>query len=430
MLAVFGILPPLSIVPYSLKMFRLSQLLMALTFILAALVTPLFSQPLPRIALSNAFPGTTFELPVGLVESPDGSGRFFIVGQNGIITVVHKDTDGKGAKEFLNISDRQPHVAVEDGLLGLAFHPGFKTNLLFYIYYTQANPLRTILSEIKVSANDPNRADLKTERVVMEIPQPFSDHKAGQLKFGPDGFLYIGLGDGGRGNDPFNNGQNTAVLLGKILRIDVNTRSQMMVGGREQPLGYGIPANNPFVNEPERYEYGVRREIWAYGLRNPWRFSFDRQTGDLWAGDVGQDSWEEIDLIVPGGNYGWCVREGSHHFKPGPANASYNEPIMEYPHTPQLLAQSRFPQHSIGSCVIGGYVYRGKKYPSLNGVYVYADYVLGTFWGLRQRDGKVIESGTLLEQPKNVTSFGEDSDGELYAATYDGHIFHIIVPGD
>jgi glucose/arabinose dehydrogenase len=384
-------------------------------------------QPLPKIALRDAFPGMTFPLPVGMEESPDGTGRFFIVQQEGIIAVVPKG-GGTPAKEFLNISDRKPHTSLEEGFLGLAFHPQFKNNGLFYIYYTQPSPRRSIVSEFKVSASDANAADPKSERILLEIPQPFENHKAGQIKFGPDGFLYIALGDGGRGNDPYNNGQNTAVLLGKILRIDVNSRATVTEAGKKKELPYGIPKDNPFVSEPELYEHGVRREIWAYGLRNPWRFSWDRETGDLWAGDVGQDTWEEIDLIVKGGNYGWCVREGFHHFKPGPDGARYIDPVMEYPHDPRMLTQSKFPNHSVGSSVTGGFVYRGKKFPELQGVYIYADYVLGTFWGFRYRDGKVMQNGSLLEQPKNITSLAEDADGELYALTYDGHIFSIFVP--
>jgi quinoprotein glucose dehydrogenase len=386
------------------------------------------AQPLPRIELRPVFPELKAELPVGMAEAPDGSERFFVLEQDGRIIIVRKGTDGGNPKEFLNIVDRKPHVNLEEGLLGIAFHPGFNTNGLFYLYYSQQDPRRSVLSEFKVSAQDPDKADLQSERRVLVVPQPFENHKAGQIGFGPDGYFYVALGDGGRGGDPFNNAQNTASLLGKILRIDLNSRLTVTNAGVREELGYSIPADNPFYGEPELYEYSVRKEIWAYGLRNPWRFSFDRKTGELWACDVGQDTWEEINLIVKGGNYGWCVKEGAHHFKPGPEGARYIDPVIEYPHNPKLLPQARFPDHGIGMCVIGGFVYRGKKYPALEGVYLYADYVLGTFWGFRYRDGRVAEHGTLLKQPKNITTFAQDLEGELYALAYDGHIFAITVP--
>ncbi len=395
-------------------------------YLLGLIGVPAAAQLLPIIGLDESFPGVTFKQPVRMEEAPDETGRFFVAEQDGRIMMIRNGAPE--AAEMLNIENRKPHASLEEGLLGLAFHPRFKSNQLFYICYTQADPRRTVISEFKMSADNPDRADMKSERVVLEVPQPFENHKAGQVSFGPDGFLYIGLGDGGRGNDPFNNAQNTAVLLGKILRIDVNTRSTNHSQGRSEVLQYGIPGDNPFAAEPELYEYGVRKEIWAYGFRNPWRFSWDRETGEMWAGDVGQDKWEEVNLVVKGGNYGWCVREGAHHFKPGPDGARYIDPVMEYPHDPKLLAQSAFPDHGIGCCVIGGYAYRGKKYPPLQGVYLYADYVLGTIWGLRSENGKITSSGTLLEQPKNITSFAEDRQGELYTLTYDGHIYSVTVP--
>jgi quinoprotein glucose dehydrogenase len=269
---------------------------------------------------------------------------------------------------------------------------------------------------------------MQSERILLEVPQPFGNHKGGQISFGPDGYLYIALGDGGACCDPFGNGQNTATFLAKMLRIDVNSRGEVQMGPNRQTLPYGIPGNNPFIGEPDMSGLGARKEVWAYGLRNVWRYSWDRQTGDLWAGDVGQDLWEEVDLIAKGGNYGWSVREAAHHFKPGPIGAQYVEPVIEYPHRPDLLPQSRFSKHGTGLCVVGGYVYRGKKYPKLQGVYVYGDYNLGTVFGLRYQDGKVTEYGTLLQQPKNISSFAEDADGELYVLALDAGVFSVLVP--
>ena len=404
------------------------------------LAVPALAQPLPPITLEPAFPKLQIDRPVWLGEAPDGSGRLFAVAQAGTIYVFKKGSDGSDAKEFFNIEDRQPYFDNEDGLMSIAFHPGFKTNGLFYVYYNQKNPadqhtqpqnypFRSVISEFKVSAADPDKADLASERVVLEVPQPFSNHKGGEVAFGPDGYLYIGLGDGGNGGDPFGSGQNTSVLLAKLLRIDVNSRST--AGGRRRVnLAYGIPQDNPFAHEAYEGPSAARKEIYAYGLRNPWRWSFDRQTGDLWVGDVGQDLWEEVDLITPGGNYGWSVREGAHYYKPGPEGARYIEPVMEYTHRPDLMAKGMFPDHTIGLCVIGGYVYRGAKYPALQGVYVYGDYNLGTIWGFRyDRDArKVTIEGTLLKQPNNISSFAEDADGELYAITLNGPIYHITVP--
>jgi glucose/arabinose dehydrogenase len=395
---------------------------------------PLAAQPLPKIRLRPVFPALTLDRPLWMSEAPDGSGRFFIVGQGGQIVIAGKGTDGSKTSEFLNITDRHPATAYEQGLISIAFHPGFKSNGLCYIYYNQENsnppslyPYRSVISELKVSADDTNRADLKSERILLEVQQPYANHKAGQLTFGPDGYLYLSLGDGGLGGDPFNNAQNSATLLGKILRLDVNTRTTIQRGKDTVTLPYGIPSDNPFAGEPDMNGQGARREIYALGLRNPFRYSFDRQTGQLWAGDVGQDLWEEVDLIVKGGNYGWNLREGAHYFKPAPPGAQYIDPVIEYPHKPELLMESKFPKHGIGACVIGGYVYRGAKYPALQGIYLYADFALGTIFGLRYNDGQVTAYGTLLEQPKAITSFAEDADGELYVLTYDGHIYSITV---
>jgi glucose/arabinose dehydrogenase len=418
----------------------MSKFVAAKFFCLFAFSIAALAQPLPKIELVSVFPNLQIKRPVWMSEAPDGSGRFFIVGQAGKILIAKKDSDGGGAKEFLNIEDRHPYFENEDGLMSIAFHPGFKTNGLFYIYYNQKNPadqhsqpqnypFRSVISEFKVSATDPDKADMSSERILLEVPQPFWNHKGGELAFGPDGYLYLGLGDGGLGDDPFGSGQNTATLLAKMLRIDVNSRTTIGNGYRAHELNYGIPSNNPFVNESDMGGNGARKEIFAYGLRNPWRYSFDRVTGDLWVGDVGQDLWEEVDLVTNGGDYGWSVREGAHHFKPGPSGAQYIDPVIEYPHKPSLQTQAIFPDHSIGLCVIGGYVYRGQKYPALAGVYIYGDDSLGTIWGLRyDRDAhKVTAHGTLLEQKKNITSFAEDADGEIYALMLNGAIDLISV---
>jgi len=240
------------------------------------------------------------------------------------------------------------------------------------------------------------------------------------LSFGRDGFLYASVGDGGGQNDEFGAAQNTSTLRGKILRIDVNTRSTIGLHGAREMLPYGFPADNPFIHEPDFWENSVRKEIWAYGLRNPWRFSWDRETGQMWAGDVGQDKWEEIDLIVKGGNYGWGVREGAHHFKPGPEGARYLDPVMEYPHNTNLLSEAAFPEHTIGACVIGGYVYRGARQPSLRGIYIYGDYVLGTIWGFRYANGKVVADGTLFGTTEKHQQLRPRPGGELYALTLEG----------
>jgi len=409
-------------------------------FLCLAATLCLKAQPLPDITLQPVLTRLQGERPVWMSEAPDGSGRFFVVYQKGRIVVVPKGSDGSDAREFFNIESRDPQAGGENecGLLSMAFHPGFKTNGLFYVYYNQKNPasqnwkplnfpIRSVISEFHVSAADPNAADLSSERIVLQVQQPFGNHKGGELLFGPDGYLYLGLGDGGAGGDPFGSGQSTSTLLAKILRIDVNSITPHAFGDTSRVLPYGIPRDNPFVNEPDYGERGARKEIYAYGLRNPWRFSFDRQTGALWCGDVGQDLWEEVDLIVKGGNYGWSVREGAHHFKPGPDGARYIEPVMEYTHRTNLQPEGMYPDHSIGLCVIGGYVYRGKQSPALNGIYIYGDYNLGTLWGFRYdyATQKVTAHGRLLQQPDNICSFAEDNDGEIYTLMQDGKIFRV-----
>ncbi len=422
---------------------RMNQLKLIPTSVccLFAAITLATAQALPTIALKPVLTKLADERTMWLSEAPDGTGRFFVVYQDGKIVIVKKGSDGGDAKEFFNIVDRNPHFENEDGLMSIAFHPGFATNGLFYVYYNQKNPanqhsqpqnypFRSVISEFKVSATNADVADLKSERILFEVQQPFSNHKGGELAFGPDGYLYLGLGDGGAGNDPFGSGQNTATLLAKMLRIDVNSRATVGNGNRSHQLQYGIPTDNPFVHEPDMGGMGVRKEIYAYGFRNPWRYSFDRQTGALWVGDVGQDLWEEVDLVNKGENYGWSVREGIHHFKPGPVGAQYVDPIIEYCHNKNLQSQGQFPDHPTGNCVIGGYVYRGKQFPSLNGIYLYADYSPGTIYGLRYDVDakKVTAHGQMFRQTDGITSFAEDGDGEVYVLLQGGKIFQVTTP--
>jgi glucose/arabinose dehydrogenase len=307
------------------------------------------------------------------------------------------------AEPFLDIS-AQVSCCGERGLLGLAFHPDYEQNGFFYVNYTDLNG-DTSISRFSVSA-DPGRADPQSEARLLRIAQPFPNHNGGATVFGPDGYLYLGLGDGGSGGDPMGNGQNPEVLLGKILRIDVNAGEP-----------YSIPADNPFASG------GGAAEVWAYGLRNPWRISFDRQTGDLYIGDVGQGMWEEIDFLPagsPGGtNFGWNAREGARRFPGGldlPDSVELNAPVAEY-------------AHSLGCSVTGGFVYRGERLPAWQGVYLFGDVCSGFVWGLvRGADGDW-QNQRLFETGFSVTSFGEDEGGEIYLVngpySGDGSIYRL-----
>ena len=368
--------------------------------------------PFPPVELKLAYPELVLHRPLWISEAPDESKRLFVVEQPGRILILPQDRAGRETVTFLDISDRKPYGGNEEGLLGLAFHPQFKDNGKFYVYYTQHEPRRSVLSEFQVSRQDSNTADPASERILLQILQPYENHNGGAALFGPDGYLYLSLGDGGSANDPHYNGQNLNTLLGKIIRINVNARTV--------DLPYGIPADNPFVGKGAE----ARPEIWAYGLRNAWRMSFDRETGELWAGDVGQNKWEEVDVITRGGNYGWNYREGFHAFTNSPpADVRLIEPIIEYPHQPALSTN-----HTPGLSITGGYVYRGQKIPGLRGVYLYADWMMGTVWGLRRQEGKLTERGVVFMQPKgllplrNAASFAEDGRGELYLLVYEGTV--------
>lgn len=338
------------------------------------------------------------EQPLYLTHDGVDPDRMYVLEQPGRIRIIERGNLLPDA--WLDI-EKRVHSGGECGLLGLAFHPEFAENGLFYVDYTARKPrLVTIISEFRVDPQS-KRVDPSTERIILTIPQPYANHNGGQICFGPDGMLYIGMGDGGAAGDPPNNAQNPKSLLGKILRIDVNSRA---AGG-----AYGIPQDNPFVNDPK-----FAPEIFAWGLRNPWRFSFDRQTGICYCADVGQNLWEEIDIIEKGGNYGWRFREGSHKFSRdrNPPD-DLIDPIKEY-------------HHDLGLSVTGGYVYRGSKSPALVGWYLYADYSSGRIWGLKYENGRVAADDLLLHSRAQPSSFGEDFRGEVYLCDYAGTIYQIV----
>ena len=334
-----------------------------------------------------------------------GDLRLFITQQPGRIAVLQSGATSVDATPFLDVSSLVS-CCDERGLLGLAFHPHYRDNGFFYIDYTRASDGATVIARYSVSVTDPNRADPLSARILLTIAQPFSNHNGGELQFGPDRFLYIGMGDGGSAGDPGNRAQDLTQLLGKILRIDVDNGSP-----------YAIPQSNPFVARS-----GARGEIWAYGMRNPWRFSFDRSNGDLWIADVGQGSWEEIDLqpstSIGGENYGWRKMEGTHCFNPATncRDATMTLPIFEYDHNNNRCS------------ITGGYRYRGSRSSRLQGTYLYADWCSGTIWGLSESEGTWV-SRVLAQTALGITTFGEDINGELYfAENKSGKLFAISEP--
>ncbi len=350
-----------------------------------------------------AFPNLKFNDPVELVNAADGSNRLFVVEQAGIIRSFDATTDAKSAALFLDITGKVKSGG-EMGLLGLAFHPDFKTNGLFFVNYTRDNPRQSVIARYKV--NDPANgvADPQSEKILLTYDQPYANHNGGTMHFGPDGFLYIGTGDGGSGGDPKNNAQDKTSFLGKILRIDVNSN----VDGKN----YGIPSTNPFVN----HQNDDLKEIYAYGMRNPWRMSFDPATKKLWVGDVGQNAIEEIDIIVSGGNYGWRLKEADKCYNPknNCQQPGLIDPVLQYPHTENNIS------------ITGGYVYRGKKLPGLVGKYVYGDYVSGRVWALEIPDNGPAKNALLVERVGSISTFGVDEQNELYIVNYsDGKLYQL-----
>ncbi len=347
-----------------------------------------------QFSLENAFPSLSFNDPLDLQNSGDGTNRIFVVERAGRIKVFPNSSAVTSLKTYLDITDRVSGGG-EMGLLGLAFHPDYENNGYFYVNYTVSNPRKTRISRFKVSATNPDSADKNSEVILLTFNQPFSNHNGGWIGFGPDdGYLYIGTGDGGSGGDPQNNGQSIVTFLGKILRIDIDNQ--------DPGLEYAIPADNPFADSTG----SVVKEIYAWGMRNPWRNSFDPVTGWLWSADVGQNAWEEIDIIESGKNYGWRCYEGNHPFNLSGCNyPEYIFPIWEY-------------SHSLGCSVTGGYVYRGPTVPELTGKYIYADYCTRTVWSLEYDGISPPDNQTLLTAPGSVVSFGIDENNELYVVTF------------
>ena len=383
------------------------------------------SAGLPKLETAVAFPNLRFDRPVTLAEPADGSNLLFVVEQHAKKIWSFPNERGTSDKQlFLELPD-PINKGNEEGLLGMAFHPKYKENKAFFVYYSANDngKRHSVVSRFKATAENPRAADPSSEeRIWVSSEDPYENHNGGHIAFGPDGFLYITLGDGGAADDPMNSGQNPADWFASILRIDVDHPS----GGKP----YGIPADNP-ARRAKKYARWAP-EVYCIGLRNVWKFSFDRQTGDLWAGDVGQNLWEMVHKIDNGGNYGWSIKEAFHNFQPQrrqrPDSASkIAPPIVEYPHAPTRNRSDS------GLSITGGYVYRGKKLPSLEGIYVYGDFDSGRIWGLKYQDGKLLTSGELIDVkrgPKlNIASFGEDSTGELFILAFDGRIHELVEPG-
>ncbi|MFU8772795.1 MAG: PQQ-dependent sugar dehydrogenase [Anaerolineales bacterium] len=418
--------------------FVILTIIVTLTFIITALLNP---QKLANARNSDAFPGISLiqiadslDRPVHLNHAGDDSGRLFIVEQRGRIYILDEELSDES---FLNIEDRVESPASgggnEEGLLSVAFPPGFNEKGHFYVYYTMKDG-DNVLSRFHLSV-DPNMADPASEEQILVFPHPVHrNHNGGQLAFGPDGYLYIGTGDGGGGGDPFENGQDPSSLLGKILRIDPESVSPSLTQ-TDLDLSlylptvfndnfinttpkYDIPADNPYIGNP-----GYHPEIWALGLRNPWRFSFDRLTGDLYIADVGQNRWEEVNFQPansPGGeNYGWNIMEGLECFQSNECNMEgLTLPIHTYPIS--------FPNPECA--ITGGIIYRGQAYPALNGIYVYGDYCSGKIWGLRL-NGNQWENALLASTPHRISSFGEDEEGEVYLTDLSGgRVYKISSP--
>ncbi len=384
---------------------------------LGALLPGAARADLPRMKTEPAFPKLKFDRPVTMAEPDDGRNLLFVVEQHQAkIWSFPNDAETSDRQLFLQLPD-EISKDNEEGLLGLAFHPKYRENGQFFVYYSaKEGPTgrRSVVSRFLVSKDNPRQADPGSEqRIWVGPPDPYGNHNGGCIAFGPDGFLYITLGDSGAADDPLTTGQKGSDFFGSILRLDVDHP--------QDGQAYGIPKNNPKLRDPNLYGEWAP-EVYAIGLRNVWKFSFDRKTGQLWAGDVGQNLWEMVYLITNGGNYGWSIKEGTHAFRPRQkaSKVPISPPMFEYP-------------HSTGKSITGGYVVRGEGVAELQGLYVFGDFDSGRIWALRAENGRTVEVGEIIDlgsNPKlNIASFGEDTAGKLYILAFDGKI-HRLVPRD
>jgi len=358
---------------------------------------PAVTAEIPRMRPVRVFEDVKLKRPIQIVVRPDRPDLLYVVEQPGRVQVLDRTRpDMTDPATFLDIRPEVRMQHNEEGLLAMAFSPKVAEDRAVYLYYSASSPRRSVLSRFTIREDD--TVDPDSEEVILTIGQPFGNHNGGNVVFGPDGMLYLSIGDGGAANDPMNNAQNLGTPLGSVFRIDVS--------GRDDQRPYLIPADNPFL-ETE----GALPETWAYGTRNIWRMSFDRETGELWAGDVGQNKYEEIDVIRRGGNYGWRIREGLHPFskESAPEGVELIDPVVEYP-------------RGDGISVTGGYVYRGSARPEARGVYLYADYRSGRIWGIRAPGGVLEEGPVEVARLRNslISSFGEDADGEIWICTFEG----------
>jgi glucose/arabinose dehydrogenase len=383
-----------------------------ISLIAAVLCVVAQESPIPELGFEVAFEKLKFERCVVIAHPPDGTDRIFVVEQPGRVKWFENKPDAGEATLALDLTAKVLSSGNEEGLLGLAFHPKFQSNHQVYLQYSfpklgpqrKRDPnTRNIVARFEMDSKN-EKILPESEKVILEIKQPYENHNGGVLQFGPDGYLYIGLGDGGAANDPHGNGQNLKTMLGKFLRIDVD-RS-------EGEKAYAVPKDNPFVGKED-----VLPEIWSAGWRNPWGYHFDRKTGELWSADVGQDKWEEINIVRKGLNYGWNAREAMHDFKPGAAGP-FEEPLVEHAHAKPKMTDG-------ANSITGGCVYRGKRLKEAEGVYLYGDFVTGNMYGIKWDGKKVVESRMLFEfKLKQIATFGEDRNGDVYWSTFtDGHLY-------